>query len=141
MNYVAVMVLCASIGVVSAVGQTGFGKNNGQKLNPEQRAVQISNHLTKKLGLDAAQSERVRVINLSRLQAVETLRASSEPKPDKRAKIQALQQSYETDMKSILSPAQYISFEKMKEDRMAKRKNKVKSAQLKANDVADDDTE
>ena len=132
MKYLAVAILCAGLGVVSAFAQA---KNGGQKMSPEQRAEKISNHLIKKLGLDAAQAERVKVINLSRLQAVETLRNSAEPKADKRAKITSIQQGYQADMKSILSPAQYATFEKMKTDRMAKRKNKVKSAQIKADNI------
>lgn len=85
------------------------------KKSPEQRAELFSKKMTKNLGLDAAQQERIKAINLDRFKQIEEARtAGTGKKKEVASKIKAINETYLTTLKGVLSEEQFKKFEEMK---------------------------
>ena len=92
---------------------------------PEQRADGIAGHLEKELGLSADQKTKVHDLALSKEQSMDKLRESHQGQDpcswkDERKKVQ---ETFESGMKTTLTPDQFQKWETLKKQRMDNRKN------------------
>ena len=90
---------------------------------PAQRADRAARHLTKQLGLTAAQTEQVRQLQLSRVQQRQSVRA--QPVANKNTAHQARQAQraeYDARLKQILTPNQYAQYAQLRADKAARHK-------------------
>ncbi|UYZ64537.1 hypothetical protein [Hymenobacter weizhouensis] len=82
---------------------------------PEQKADRAAQHLTKKLGLSAAQTEQVRQLHLARIQQQQARKAA--------------RAQYDAQLKQILSAEQYAKYTQLQAERLQKRKARHQSPQ------------
>ena len=96
----------------------------------QERAQERSAYLTKELGLNDEQSRKVEIINSDFAKAMTDLKASGADETTRKTKAKALRDQRETDMRSVLTEAQYAQ---LKELRKAKRAEHMeKRGQMKA---------
>jgi hypothetical protein len=93
---------------------------------PEERANGMSDHLEKELGLSADQKTKVHDLVLTKEQTIDKLRESHKGQDpcswsDERKKAQ---NSFESGMKTTLTPDQFQEWETLKKQQMEKRKEK-----------------
>jgi hydrogenase maturation factor HypE len=85
------------------------------KKTAEQRAEQFSKKMTKNLNLDGAQQERIKAINLDRFKQIDEARnGEAGKKKEVAAKIKAINDTYLTTLKGVLTEEQFKKFEEMK---------------------------
>jgi len=87
------------------------------KKTPEQRATNYTKRMTKELGLDAAQQERVKAINLDKFKQIEEAKSITTTNPkDLKSKIKAINSNWFDTLKGILSAEQFTKLLAMKEE-------------------------
>lgn len=93
--------------------------------NPEQKVKKLTARLVEKLSLDQYQAERVEQINLAHVRSVQEARAAN--KGDKEA-MKAIRMNIRTttmnEMKTVLTPDQYVAYEEILANRKGKGKKK-----------------
>jgi protein CpxP len=102
---------------------------------PEQHADQRAKRLTQQLGLSADQTAKVREIALAQHQEMQTLRgkyAATDTRKGAGQERKAVREKYDAQLKAALSADQYAKYDQMRDDRMEKRKEKMKDRQMKA---------
>lgn len=104
-------------------GQYGRGQGRGQMMNmtPEQRADMQAQRLTKQLGLSAEQTEKVKQMELARVQEMQAMRGQASAGGDRetmRQNMQAMRTKYDTQLKGILTADQYTQYSQLQQDRM-----------------------
>jgi protein CpxP len=95
--------------------------------NPEVRAEKFTKRMTRELGLDAAQQERVKGINLDRFKQLSEARATNAG--DKKAvqqKVKEINDLYFQNLKAVLTPEQFAKFQTLKEEMKEKAFQKKK---------------
>lgn len=116
-------------------GRMGQGRMMGrQDVTPEQRADQMAQRLTAQLGLSTDQTAKVREIALAQAQEGQALRskyATAGSREGLGPDLKALRDKYDTQLKSVLTPDQYAKYDQQRDDRMDKRKEKVKDGKQK----------
>lgn len=113
----------------------GQGRMARQDVSPEQRADLMAKHLTNQLGLSADQTAKVREIALAQAQEGQALRskyATSGSREGMGQDMKALRDKYDTQLKGVLTPEQYAKYDQQRDDRMDKRKEKMKEGRMKA---------
>jgi hypothetical protein len=96
----------------------------------QERAQERSAYLTKELGLNDEQSRKVELINSDFARSMTDLKASGADQATSKTKAKALREQRETDLRSVLTEAQYAQ---LKELRKAKRAEHMeKRGQMKA---------
>ena len=103
-----------------------FAQNQYQRMSktPEQRATSISNYLAKVLTL--SDDQKTKVYNLALDGATKMKDAREKNTEDRQAMRSAMKQirdEFDAQMKNILTPDQFASWQKMKEDRKQERLN------------------
>jgi hypothetical protein len=106
--------LLASLLSLSALAQNDLRKNT----TPEQRAEHQTRQLTKQLGLSTEQSQRLQALNLRWAQTMNSLRTEG-ARPE-RGSLRAMQQSHEADLKAVLTPEQWTTYERLRAERREK---------------------
>ncbi|OJJ20941.1 hypothetical protein BKI52_10200 [marine bacterium AO1-C] len=107
--FIVLMILFAN----TAQAQRG---NRGQLGTPEERADKATQRLTKKLGLDADQSTKVKASMLKFETARQTARSNRD-----RSAVKAARETFRNEMKGILTPEQYTKFEETQKKRKGRR--------------------
>ncbi|HOY94297.1 MAG TPA: hypothetical protein PK509_01075 [Catalimonadaceae bacterium] len=106
--------LLISIAGVFAQSSTATLKANK---TPEQRAERFTKKMTKELALDAAQQERIKILNLDRFKKLEDARsAAAVSKKEVAAKVKQVNEEYFSNVKGVLTPEQFTKFQEMKEE-------------------------
>jgi periplasmic protein CpxP/Spy len=94
-------------------------------LTPEQRADAQAQRLTKQLGLTADQTPKVRALVLAQVQELQTLRgkyAAAGSRQGMGPELKAAQDTFETQLKAVLTADQYSSYAQLREDRQDQRR-------------------
>ncbi|HAS43485.1 MAG TPA: multiple ligand-binding protein 1 [Microscillaceae bacterium] len=90
--------------------------NRGQKGTPEERAEKTTQRLASKLGLDETQKTQVKASALK----FETARKTARSNRDRSA-VKTARQTFQDEMKGILTTEQYAKFEKMQKRRKGRK--------------------
>ena len=94
-------------------------------LTPEQRADAQAQRLTTQLGLTADQTPKVRALVLAQVQELQTLRgkyAAAGSRQGMGAELKAAQDTFETQLKAVLTADQYSRYAQLREDRQDQRR-------------------
>ncbi|GAB2475045.1 hypothetical protein GCM10011375_23790 [Hymenobacter qilianensis] len=105
-----------------AQAQTQRGKKSADqrtKKTPEQRAEARAANLSKSLGLNAEQTEKVRQLHLTHVKEMDAVRAKD---IENHQKGKATRDRHEAQLKTILTADQYAKYEQQRTERMANRK-------------------
>ncbi len=128
------LALVVSIGSVfaqqeKAKGQgKGKGKEKNQNLTPEEKATKITNRLKTELSLTDEQVPKVNAVTLTRVkQATEAKTKTAEDKKAFGQQRKTIFQSWETEMKTILTPEQFATYQ-TKKDAQKKKMEEKKAA-------------
>lgn len=88
-----------------------------EKKSPEERAGKFTQRMTKELALDAIQQERVKGINLERFKQLEEAKSvATADKKEVATKVKQINENYFSNLKSVLTPEQFVKFQEMKEE-------------------------
>lgn len=104
----------ASLLSLSAFAQNDLRKNS----TPEQRAERQTQQLSKQLGLNSEQSQKLQALNRSWMRRMDSLRTTG-TRPERGA-LRAMQQSHENDLKALLTPEQWTTYERLRTERREK---------------------
>lgn len=104
----------ASLLSLSAFAQNDLRKNS----TPEQRAERQTRQLSKQLGLNSEQTQKLQALNLSWMRRMDSLRTTG-TRPERGA-LRAMQQSHENDLKALLTPEQWTTYERLRTERREK---------------------
>ncbi len=129
-------IMLAAAALFSTMGLSAQDKK-GSDMDPaemeqrgQERAGERTDMMTKELGLNDEQAQKVRIINSDFAKAMTDLKASGADETTRKTKAKALRDQRETDMRSVLTEQQYT---KLKELRKAKRAEHMeKRGQMKA---------
>jgi hypothetical protein len=103
------------VGLTTAMAQQELAGSD--KKDPVQRAERFTKKMTKELNLDAAQQERMKVVNLDRFkQLSEVKNTFANDKKMLQSKVKEINDNYFTTVKGILTPEQFTKFQEMKEE-------------------------
>jgi hypothetical protein len=97
--------------------------------SPEQRAEARTAQLSKSLGLNADQTEKVRQLNLAQAQEMQTLRTKNAAN---RQEAKATRDRHEAQLKAILTADQYAKYDQQRTERMSNRKDNKRKDKTKA---------
>jgi hypothetical protein len=128
------VVLFLASNVAFAQGKGGKGKKEGKEKSAEQRATNQSKHLTKQLGLDDTQRQKIYDITLASTKQVQEIRA----------KIKEINQGHKSQIEALLTDAQKIKWAEMKAKKQAEKgkgKGKMKKGKAPEKDADDDSDE
>ena len=97
------------IGVALLVIGMGMAQaQDGQRKNAQERAEMRTERMTKELGLNAEQAEKVKAINMRYAEKNEAIRAENKAKAEaNRSKIADQRDAQMKEYKSVLTPEQY----------------------------------
>ena len=105
------------------LGITGYIYSQQPHRTPEERAQTTSIKLGKDLALTQDQITNVYNADLTRNRAVEAARANNASnKEAMHSQVKAANESYDVQMKSILTPDQYTQWKQLQEEQRAKAK-------------------
>ena len=132
-------VLMAALLVVgiTAFAQEKEGKRAGREmLTPEQKVELHVKKLDKDLDLTDKQTEQVKALVAKQIQKREEKRKEIQESKDKKreefkAQAQADQAAMASEMKKILTPEQFTKWEKNREDKIEKMKEKMADRKAK----------
>ena len=124
------------LAVLLAVGITAFAQENEgkkmdrEKLSPEQKIDFQVKRMTKDLSLNEKQVADVKALVAKEVEKREAKRSEmkenkAQSRKDMRAQMEADQAAMSANMKKILSPEQYAKWEKMRDERKEKIKEKM----------------
>ncbi|RAK66066.1 hypothetical protein [Hymenobacter edaphi] len=113
-------------------GYQGQGRGMGrEQRTPEQRADMQTQRLTKQLSLTTEQQPKVRAIFLAQTSEVDAARAQMTPgsldRDAMRQKMQEGRARYDEQLKAVLTPEQFTTYQTQREDRM-ERTGELKDA-------------
>lgn len=98
----------------------------GQGRSPEERAKNLTTRMTKQFGLSTEQQSSVYEVNLNQAKKVEEMRGQGkEMRQQKVEQMKQMRTEHEERMKVILTPDQFTSYVKMREENQAKRREKM----------------
>ena len=105
------------------LGITGYSYSQQTQKTPEERAQGTSTKLGKELSLTQNQITNVYNAALIRIKAVEEARTNNASnKEAMRSQVKAANESYDAQMKTILTPEQYTQWKQLEEEQRAKAK-------------------
>jgi Spy/CpxP family protein refolding chaperone len=108
----------------SKPAQARIDRNQKDNRTPEQRAEARAQQLSKSLGLNADQTEKVRQINLAQAKEMQAVRTKSAAN---REEAKAARDRYEAQLKAILTADQYAKYDQQRTERINKRKDRMKA--------------
>lgn len=116
------------VGITTFAQQRKAGK---ERLTSEEKVDLQVKRMTKELSLDEKQAKEVRAIVTKEVAKRETKRAEVKEQKDKKreeikAEMQKEQAAFSADIKKVLTPEQYAKWEKNREDKKAKLKDRMK---------------
>lgn len=122
---VFILVAVLSFGAVSAQEKVKVqsGQQTKQTATKEDRAKQYAGRLYKELGLTDEQREKVYSAKLEMItnrEALDARYADKVARDQHKAEYNAIQQTFDSKMKIILTPEQYTKFSEHREQRMRK---------------------
>lgn len=97
--------------------------------DPAERANKLTEWMTTNLSLTADQVPRVQDINLRYAQKMTDLKQSTQPKPEKMNQLKSLSEQKDAEMKTVLNPDQYKSYEARKKEMEKRMKEKMHDRQ------------
>ena len=120
---VVVFALLLSLNVSWAQDAEKAGK---PKKSPEQRSEMFVKRMTKELTLNPEQLERVKSLNLDRFKNIDEAKAAgSNDKRGLALKVKAINETFDTNLKGVLTPEQFTKYltmkAEMKEKGMSRR--------------------
>jgi len=98
-----------------------------ERRSAQERAQLQTGRMTKDLGLTTMQASQVETINLKYAEQADALRAerqAAKEKAPKEGKGKALAEAKDAELKAVLTPEQYATWQVKKEAMMAKQKAK-----------------
>lgn len=94
---------------------------------PEQKAEQMTKRMEKKLSLTPEQVTKVKAINLEAASQLHTLKEEAKKSGTKNKEARkAIRDEHDKKLSAVLTPEQMTEYRKLKEQRMAKMKEKKK---------------
>lgn len=108
--------------VLSAGVALAGPRDGGKQKSPEEKAISRSRTLGKKLELNADQQEKVRIILVKSYTDLKDLRANHTKGDGSKEKAKEILRSTDTQINSVLTPAQQEKYAKMKENGKEKAK-------------------
>ena len=88
---------------------------------PQERAKIRTEHMTTELGLSTEQATRVEALNLKYGEEAMTMRAQHDTERDsRREQFKGRREAYDADLKAVLTPEQYTTWQAKKEEMKAK---------------------
>lgn len=110
--------------VTTSMAQGNKGK--GPK-TPEQKATNVSNKMSQELSLAEDQKSKIYAMSLERLKKKEQLKVKyANDKEAAKKEYKEIQQSYATNLKTLLTPEQYKRWEEIKAQKKAKKEKEDK---------------
>ncbi len=115
-------IMIATVGVTFA--QQADGRSRHSR-TPEERAELMTNRMVKDLALTNEQAAKLKEVNLAQAKEMEAIRSSqAEDRKENREEAKAVVSSTEEKYKEILTPEQFEKYQKNKEERIDKRKER-----------------
>lgn len=131
------LILLGLLFSIAVVGQNDFGWSQGKKASktPEEKAQKQTEWMKKDLGLNETQAKQVSEINLKYAKEAEARKAAHKAeqvknKEARKAEHDAHKAKKEAELKKVLTPEQYSTFETKRAERQAK--HEAKKAERKA---------
>jgi protein CpxP len=124
---------------LTAFAQEKDGKRDGrEKLTSEQKVELQVKKMNKELSLNEKQTEQVKALVTRQVQKREAKKAEMQQIKDKnreqmKAQMQTEQAALTSEMKKILTPEQFTKWEKNREDKKDKIKEKMAERKAKRN--------
>ncbi|GAA3955716.1 hypothetical protein [Hymenobacter algoricola] len=137
MKKILILLAAFALTAGTASAQTGTTRPVRTDLadrTPEQQADMQAKRLTKALHLSADQSDKVRQISLARATELQNLRgkyASNGSRQGMGQDMNALRDKYDIELKAVLSAEQYAKYDQIRDDKVDKRKEKMKDGKMK----------
>lgn len=115
MKKIIIMAFAILVSVAGAFAQeAAVGK---VKKSAEERAEKFTKRMTKELTLDAAQQDRVKILNLERFKQIEEVKGNmATNKKEAAAKLKEVNEAYLNNLKGVLTAEQLTKFEALKEE-------------------------
>ncbi len=136
---IAVLISSATIYAQQSGTKAKAKAEKRKPLTTEERAVKITNRLTKELTLTPEQTPKVKQSTLTRLNQIEASR--SKAGADKKAfgqERKKILQNWEAEMKGILTNDQFTTYLAKKEEKKKKRAEKKGSTTIEDADDSDE---
>jgi len=126
--------LLLSIALVGVFGIFAQAQPGGKAdLSPEEKAVKQTERLAKELSLDAAQSEKLLMINKEFAAQMEAKRAEDKTDREARKKeTMELRQQHNDQINSLLTQEQQKKYLEIQQGQQARKKDKVRARPEKA---------
>ena len=118
--------------ILSAVSGWGADMDALEDTTPAERAAAQTAMMTTTLGLTDAESAKVAPINLKYAEKLEPIIKGSTPSLVKMVDARAVEQQKETELKAVLTPDQFTTFEATKKDMMEKLADNIRADRAKA---------
>ncbi|HLK96667.1 MAG TPA: hypothetical protein VK364_02760 [Hymenobacter sp.] len=113
----------------------GQGRLNDDARTPQQRADLQAQRFTQQFGLSTDQTAKVREIALAYHQEMQALRgkyAATDTRKGAGQEMKTVREKYDTLLKGVLSAEQYAKYDQLRDDRVEKRREKMKDTRMKA---------
>ncbi|MDB5272023.1 MAG: hypothetical protein JWO58_390, partial [Chitinophagaceae bacterium] len=106
-------------------------------LTPEEKAQQAAIDMQKRLGLKETQIEKIYTLNLTKIQQVRTVKSQQANLKKLGRDYKEISESYNTKLRSVLTPEQYQRWEILKNEAQNRRMIRQKHIEKEPNDQAD----
>ncbi|WP_338762517.1 hypothetical protein WAF17_17765 [Bernardetia sp. ABR2-2B] len=120
---------------------TTFAQKRGKRNNnatPTEKAEKRSQKWKTEFSLNDTQTAQLKTALVKRITATDALKAEEKGK-EKRTKMKAIKTEFDADVKGFFTAEQYVAYEKMKEEKKAKRKeNRGNRKRGQGTDMEDD---
>lgn len=110
------------VGMTTTFAQKRGGQNDDNG-TPTEKAEKKSQKWKTKFNLNDTQTAQLKTALITRITAMDAAKGG-EKSPEKREQRKAVMTQFDTQVKSILDATQYAAYQKMKEEKKAKRKGK-----------------
>ncbi len=124
-----IMALALVVGLTTFAQQRDGKRAEREKLTTDQKVELQVKKMNKDLNLNEKQTEQVKTLVTKQVQKREAKKAEMQQAKDKnraqmKAQMETEQAAVTSEMKKILTPEQFTKWEKNREDKMAKMKEK-----------------
>ena len=118
------------VGITAFAQEKDLKRNGKERLSSEQKVDFQVKKMTKDLDLNDKQAEQVKVLVAKQVQKRDEKRAEMKENKDKKraemkANMETEQAAISADMKKILTPDQYTKWEKTREEKKEKMKERI----------------
>ncbi|MBK9418683.1 MAG: hypothetical protein IPO05_18035 [Flavobacteriales bacterium] len=121
-----ILALATALSAATASAQETKKERDPVKMEQkgQERAEERTEQLVKDLGLNDEQGKKVGVINSDFAKAMTELKVSGVDEETRKTKGKALRQQRESDLKSVLTEAQYLKLQEMRKAQRAEHREK-----------------